>query len=98
MSILNLNPFPFVPDVNGDPLQDGYIYIGLPNTDPQANPKTVYWDAASLFPVAQPLRTVNGRIYNAGNMAQVFVTGAYSIRCLDKNGGQVFVAMSVTGF
>ena len=44
---------------NGEPLQSGYIYIGLPNQDPIANPKTVTFEDSqgNQSAAAQPLRT-----------------------------------------
>lgn len=96
MSTINLNPYPIAFDSNGLPLDEGYIYIGLPDLDPSANPKSVYWDVLQTLPAEQPLRTVNGRIYNAGSPAILYITGNYSIRVLDKNANQVFIALNVT--
>lgn len=98
MSSLNINPLPFVTGLDGQPLNSGSVYIGQPNLDPQANPKTVYWDAAQTLPAAQPLTTLYGRIWNAGTPAMLYTTGNYSIRVLDKNGQQQFLALNVAGF
>lgn len=98
MSIVNVNPFPVVNNVDGTPLDQGYLYFGQPNLDPQANIKTVYWDAGFLFPADQPIRTAGGRVFNQGSIAALYVNGNYSMRCLDSNGQQVFINMNVTPF
>lgn len=46
-------------DANGDPYVDAYLYFGIPNLDPVANPKTVYDQDGNI--IANPVRTnVNG--------------------------------------
>lgn len=94
MSLVNLNPFPVIPDLDGEPLNDGYIYIGLPDNNPQTAPKTVYWDAAQALPVTQPIRTTLGRVWNQASPAQLFITGNYSIRVLNANGEQVYLSLN----
>lgn len=96
MSLVNLNPFPVIPDLNGDPLDGGYIYIGAPNENPQVTPKAVYYDAAQLLPVPQPIRTTMGRVWHQASPAALYITGNYSIRVLDKNGAQIFLSMNVS--
>lgn len=95
MAALNINPYPIAFDVDGLPLDEGYIYIGQPNLDPQANLKDAYWDVLQTLPVAQPLRTLGGRVWNAGSPALLYITGNYSIRVLDKNGAQILIALNV---
>lgn len=60
MSALRVNPFEYFTDTNGDPLDDGYIYVGVANLDPETNPISVFYDSALTIPVAQPIRTVAG--------------------------------------
>jgi len=66
-------PFPVFQDRDGQPLENGYVWIGQPNLAPQVNPVNVYFDAALPQPAAQPLRTINGYISNSGTPAQVYV-------------------------
>lgn len=96
MSLVNLNPFPVIPDLDGEPLDNGYIYIGEPNQNPALTPKTVYWDAAQLLVAPQPIRTSMGRVWNQSSPAALYITGNYSIRVLDKNGAQIFLSMNVS--
>ena len=50
------SPFKTYTDLDGKPLDNGYVYFGLPNQNPETAPVTVYWDAAGTIPAAQPLR------------------------------------------
>ena len=48
MSALSVQPtFPIFTDVDGQPLEDGYIWIGTVNLPAQTNPISVYWIAPS---------------------------------------------------
>ena len=56
-------PFPIFNDIDGDPLDAGYIYIGTANLDPVTNPISVYFDEALTVPAAQP---VQGQVWVRG--------------------------------
>ena len=80
-------PFQQFWDRNGDPLQNGYIYIGIANLDAQANPITVYWDAAGTIAASQPIRTLNGYPVWNGTAANIYVAASdCSIKILDSKG------------
>jgi hypothetical protein len=82
-----LSPFPIFTDRDGQPLENGYVYIGQPNLDPQTNPVSVYFDEALSVLAAQPIRTINGYASQAGTPARLFIDATnYSTRVLDKNG------------
>jgi len=53
-------PFPLFCDRDGQPLEDGYIWIGVAGLPPIGNPVNVYWDAAQTLPAVQPIRTQGG--------------------------------------
>lgn len=91
MSILNINPFPVIFDLDGNVLSAGFIYIGQPNLDPRYNAKTVYYDSGLTLPVDQSagIPVLNGRVWNAGNPINLFIAGTYSIMILDQNGALV---------
>lgn len=91
-------PFKTYTDLDGKPLDDGYVYFGQPNQEPRTHPVTVYWDATGTIPAAQPLRTVNGYIMRGGTPANVFFDGAYSELVLDSKKRQVFYARTSDGF
>jgi hypothetical protein len=55
MTALSIQPpFPIFTDTDGSPLENGYIWLGTANQDPQANPITAYWDAALTIPPRSP--------------------------------------------
>lgn len=76
-------------DLDGQPLEDGYIYYGLPNLNPETNPVAVFWDAAGTQPAAQPIRTSGGYPVRYGTPASIYVSGDYSITVRNKKGGLV---------
>lgn len=91
-------PFPVFYDRNGEPLENGYIFIGQANLNPQTNPIQVFFDRNLTQLAAQPLRTLSGYISNAGTPAQVYVDAVnFSIQVQDKNGTMVYNFPDGTG-
>jgi len=99
MSALSVEPpFPAFAGADGQPLDDGYIWIGVQNLSPQTNPVNVYFDRNLTILAPQPLRTINGYISNSGSPAQVYVNGAdFSILVQDSNGSLVYSFEKATG-
>lgn len=90
------NPFTTFNDLSGRPLENGYVYIGTANLDPETNPIAVYLDAAGLIPAVQPLRTVSGYVASAGSPVRIYVgSTTFSIRVRTAAGVQVFYQASV---
>lgn len=88
-------PFPVFPDVDGDPLDDGYVYIGTSGLNPEVSPITVYWDNTLSVPVAQPIRTINGYLSRNGSPGRLYAAiGDYSITVKNKNGSLVSSSLS----
>lgn len=97
MSALSIQPtYPIFTDIDGQPLEDGYVWIGVANLAPIVNPITVYWDAALTIPAAQPIRTRGGYPVNSGTPARLYVNSDYSIQVQNKNGSVVYSAPSAT--
>lgn len=97
MSALSISaPFPTFTDVDGLPIESGYIYIGTANLNPETSPISVYWDAALTQLAAQPIRTVGGYPANSGTPARLYVDSDYSIRVMNKNGSVVYSAPAAT--
>lgn len=97
MSVLSVQPtYPIFTDIDGQPLESGYIWIGEVNVDPQTNPIAVYWDAALTIPALQPIRTLAGYPSNSGTPARLYVDADYSIRVMNKKGSVVYSAPSAT--
>ena len=99
MSALSIQvPFPVFQDRDGQPLGNGYVWIGEPSLNAQTNPVNVYFDEALTIAAAQPLRTLNGYIYRSGSPAQVYVDGVdFSILVQDSKGSLVYSLASGTG-
>lgn len=93
-----VSPFEIFFDLDGNPLEDGYIYIGEANQNPITNQITVYWDSTGLYPAAQPIRTIDGYPDRNGSPAKIYVNAGafedYSILINDKHGRLVFYAQS----
>ena len=97
MTALSLSsPYPIFTDAAGDPLENGYIWIGFANLDPQTNPQTVYWDKELTVLASQPIRTLNGYPAYNGTPARLYVNNDYSIRVMDKKGVVVYSAPAPT--
>lgn len=68
-------------EISGEPLNDGYVYIGARSLDPQTNLITIYSDRALTVPISNPQRTgSDGRTVN-----KIYVPGKYSIEVEDTN-------------
>ncbi len=97
MSALSIQPtYPIFTETDGQPLENGYIWIGTTNLDPQVNPINVYWDAALTQLAAQPIRTEGGYPVNNGTPARLYVNSDYSIRVMNRNGSTVYSAPAAT--
>ena len=79
------SPAELFADTDGEPLDDGYIYIGESGQNPETNPQTVYWDKDGLIPAVQPIRTRNGFPYRDGAASKFYTEDAfYSITVRNK--------------
>ena len=97
MTALSIQPtFPIFTDIAGQPLEAGYIFIGVANLAPIGNPINVYWDAALTQPATQPIRTIGGYPVNSGTPARLYVNSDYSIQVQNRNGSVVYSAPAAT--
>lgn len=87
-------PYPAFAGADGQPLENGYIWIGTVNLNPQVNPISVYWDSALTIPAAQPIRTLNGYPSRNGTPARFYVNSDYSIQVLDSKGSVVYTSLN----
>lgn len=91
------SPFQQLFDANGSPLDDGYVYIGTANTNPETSPIAIYWDDAGTIPAAQPLRTLNGYLVRSGTPARVYTSlDDFSMTVKDRQGRVVFSVLDAT--
>lgn len=89
-------PYPIFTDLDGTPLDDGYLYIGEINEDPETNPIQVYWDSALTIVATQPIRTNSGYAYRNGSPALLYTAGEFSITIRNKR--REFVLYSPVGY
>lgn len=99
MSALSIQvPFPVFQDRDGQPLENGFVFLGVANLNPQTNPVIAYFDDALTIVAPQPLRTLNGFISRAGTPAQVYIDGVdFSILVQDSKGSVVYNFPEATG-
>jgi hypothetical protein len=97
MTTLSIQPpFPIFSDRDGQPLENGYIWVGTANLNPITNPVAVYWDAGLTQPAALPVRTINGYPANNGTPGRLYVASDFSITVQDAKGSLVYNAPAVT--
>jgi hypothetical protein len=95
MSALSIEPpYPAFADADGQPLENGYIWVGTVNLSPQVNPIAVYWDAALTIAAAQPIRTLNGYPVYQGTPSRFYAGSDYSIQVLDSKGSVVYTSLN----
>jgi hypothetical protein len=82
-------PYPIFTDKSGDPLDNGYLYFGEVNKNPETNPIQVYYDSAFTQPAAQPLRTSNGYVMRNGSPALIYADREFSVTIRDKSNALV---------
>ncbi len=87
-------PYPAFAGTDGQPLENGYIWIGTANLSPQVNPIAVYWDAAQTISAPLPIRTLNGYPSRNGTPARFYVASDYSIQVLDSKGSVVYTSLN----
>jgi hypothetical protein len=95
MSALSIQPpYPAFAGTDGLPLENGYIWIGTVNLNPQVNPIAVYWDAALTIPAAQPIRTLNGYPMYQGTPSRFYTASDYSILVQNSKGSLVYSSLN----
>jgi hypothetical protein len=95
MSALSIQPpYPAFAGTDGLPLENGYIWVGTVNLNPQTNQIAVYWDSALTIPAAQPIRTLNGYPVYQGTPSRFYAGSDYSIQVLDSKGSLVYTSLN----
>ena len=95
MSALSVEPpFPAFADASGQPLEDGYIWIGTVNLNPITNPITVYWNSGQTISAVQPIRTSGGYPVYQGTPSRFYTASDYSIQVQNKNGTVVYTSLN----
>jgi hypothetical protein len=95
MSALSITPpYPAFAGADGLPLENGYIWVGTVNLNPQVNPISVFWDSALTIPAALPIRTLNGYPVYQGTPARFYAASDYSIQVLNSKGSLVYTSLN----
>ncbi|HFD2140495.1 TPA: hypothetical protein ACF2EA_000207, partial [Acinetobacter baumannii] len=66
-------PYPLFSDIDGSPLEAGFLFLGENGQDAELNPITVYWNEEKTEVATQPLRTRNGFIVKDNQPAKIFI-------------------------
>ena len=99
MSALSVEPpFPAFAGSDGQPLDDGYIWIGTVNLNPITNPIVAYWDSALTITAVQPIRTSGGYPVYQGTPSRIYTASDYSIQVQNKNGTVVYTSLNDNAF
>ncbi|MFV5381771.1 hypothetical protein [Acinetobacter towneri] len=87
-----LAPYTAIADIDGSPLDAGFLFFGEYGKDPELFPVEVFWDADFTVPAAQPIRTRNGYPVRNGSPTKVYLkTARHSIAI--KNRNSAFILM-----
>ncbi|MDU4393285.1 MAG: hypothetical protein E7I55_04750 [Acinetobacter ursingii] len=86
MSSKITTPYPLFNDVDGRPLDAGFVFIGEAGKNPEVYPISVFWDENLTVPAEQPIRTRNGYFAKSGRAGKLYVADAdCSITVKNKN-------------
>ncbi len=78
-------------DIDGSPLDAGFIFIGQPNLDPISNPISIYWDEEKTDLATQPISTRNGYISRNGSPAKIYIDADIcSVLIKNANGSLIY--------
>lgn len=76
MSSKITTPYPLFNDVDGRPLDAGFVFIGEAGKNPEVYPISVFWDENLTVPAEQPIRTRNGYFAKNGRAGKLYVADA----------------------
>jgi len=89
-------PFEVFADRDGQPLEDGYIWLGVAGFPAISNPTAAYWDAGLTIQATQPIRTLNGYPVRSGSPSRIYVANDYSILVQNKNASTIYSSINQT--
>lgn len=93
-----LAPYTAIADIDGSPLDAGFIFFGEFGKNPESFPISVYWDADFAIPAAQPIRTRNGYPIRNGSPCKIYLKQAeHSLVIKNKNLSAILVEMNNKG-
>lgn len=94
-----LAPYTAIADIDGSPLDAGFLYFGEYGKAPEIFSIEVFWDPDFTVPAAQPIRTRNGYPVRNGSPAKVYLkTAQHSIAIKNRNGAFILVDFKNKGW
>lgn len=94
-----LAPYTAIADIDGSPLDAGFLFFGEYGKDPELFPIEVFWDADFTVPAAQPIRTRNGYPVRNGSPTKVYLkTVQHSIVIKNRNSASILVDFKNKGW
>jgi hypothetical protein len=90
------SPFSIFTDIDGQPLEQGQVWLGTAGNNPISSPITAYWDAALTQVVTQPVTTRGGYPLNGTAVGRLYVNADFSILVRNRSGYDVLSALSAT--
>lgn len=92
------SPYPVFTDLDGTPLDGGFVYFGVADDNPETAPILVYYDQELTQVAPQPLRTVNGYVMRNGAPAILYADDTFSVTVRNRRGALVIYAARSFGF
>ena len=94
-----LAPYTAIADIDGSPLDAGFLFFGEYGKDPELFPVEAFWDADFTVPAAQPIRTRNGYPVRNGSPTKVYLkTAQHSIVIKNRNSAFILVDFNNKGW
>ena len=94
-----LAPYTAIADIDGSPLDAGFLFFGEFGKDPELFPVEVFWDADFTVPATQPIRTRNGYPVRNGSPTKVYLkTAQHSIVIKNRNSAFILVDFKNKGW
>ena len=94
-----LAPYTAIADIDGSPLDAGFLFFGEYGKDPELFPVEVFWDADFTVPAVQPIRTRNGYPVRNGSPTKVYLkTAQHSIVIKNRNSAFILVDFNNKGW
>lgn len=94
-----LAPYTAIADIDGSPLDAGFLFFGEYGKDPELFPVEIFWDSDFTVPATQPIRTRNGYPVRNGSPTKVYLkTAQHSIVIKNRNSAFILVDFKNKGW
>lgn len=87
---LTVSPHLYMGDSTGRPLDNGMVYFGQTDKDPEFYPIDIFLDEELTIPIMQPVRTKGGFLSDKGDMVEIHAAEVtYSVKVCDSYGRKI---------